>query len=508
MHDFTQRYSRWDNTFLHIIGLAILCTGLSMLIPLVTSFVNGEVTSIFTYPVLISLAVGLPLTLLFGTTQSVRSVDGVLLITIAWWIVVSIGTVPYLLSGMSALDAFFETMSGFTTTGATIVEDIESLPYGLLMWRSMTQWWGGIAIVIIFISILPIFGFGGRSLFHNELHGSGGSNFVTKIQDAIKSFGIIYVLLTLALIFICLILGVNLFESMCIAFATISTGGFMPLDSSISGYGEFIKLAILIFMFLGGTNFYLHYKFLHNKDIRTYFRSSEFKIMIVWFLLITFIVWFSSFGLEGNAFQNFYDSLFTVVSMGTSTGFVVVDYEVWPYTSIIMLAIVMIIGASAGSTANGVKISRIMVVLSYIHANVMKFVHPAAVFDVKLDNVPVSEAEYSHSVAIILLFLMTIPLASFIFMLIGLDPYESVSVSIATIMNVGPALGSFGPMDSYAMLPEAAKVLSIFLMWIGRLEIIVVLVLVSRNFWSQFLGGINSKDNQNRRAKVINKYRR
>ena len=420
-----------------------------------------------------------------GAEKSLNRRDGYVIVSVAWITFSLFGMLPYYIGGYipNVTDAFFETMSGFSSTGATIMNNIESMPHGILFWRAMTQWIGGLGIVFFTIAVLPIFGMGGIQVFAAEASGPTHDKVHPRIGVTAKG---IYAGMTGTLIILLVFGGMGLFDSICHAFTTTSTGGFSTKQTSIEYYhSPYIDYVISIFMFLSGVNFTLLLlmfngkikKFIHDAELKFYFISvAFFTIFIAVWLYQT-----SSMGAE----EAFRKSLFQVISLQTSTGFATADYMLWPSILWGCLLIVMIIGACAGSTTGGIKCIR-MVILFKVAKNEFKHIlHPNAVLPVRVNKQVISPSIQSTVLAFTFLYAVIAIVSILIMMGFGVGFLESIGTVISSIGNMGPGLGTCGPAFSWSELPDAAKWLLSFLMLLGRLELFTVLLLFSSDFWKK-----------------------
>ncbi len=426
----------------------------------------------------------------FFTRKAPRNIgkrEGYIIVSLAWVVISLFGTLPYLISNSipNFTNAFFETISGFTTTGASILTDIESVPKGILFWRSMTHWIGGMGIIVLSVAILPLLGIGGMQLFVAEMPGITPDKLHPRITETAKRLWIIYVSLTLIETILLKLGGLDLFDALCHSFSTVSTGGFSTKNASVSEFSSYIQYVIIIFMLLSGTNFTLHYLGLHGR-FRDIWRNEEYRYYISFTfgfaLIITiFLTVFSDRTIE----QSFRDSLFQVVSIVTTTGFVTSDYLSWPVGLWIIIFLLMFIGGSAGSTGGGIKIARQILLLKNSALEFKRMIHPQAVIPIRFSGKAVSP-EIMHLVMAFFLFYSLIFFAgTFVLTLIGLDFDTAIGTSIASIGNIGPGIGNVGPIENYAGLPAAAKWISTFLMLLGRLELFTILILFSPAFWKK-----------------------
>ena len=423
-----------------------------------------------------------------GAEKSLNRRDGYVIVSVAWIAFSLFGMLPYYIGGYipNVTDAFFETMSGFSSTGATIMNNIESMPHGILSWRAMTQWIGGLGIVFFTIAVLPIFGMGGIQVFAAEASGPTHDKVHPRIGVTAKWIWGIYAGMTGTLIILLVFGGMGLFDSICHAFTTTSTGGFSTKQTSIEYYhSPYIDYVISIFMFLSGVNFTLLLlmfngkikKFIHDAELKFYFISvAFFTIFIAVWLYQT-----SSMGAE----EAFRKSLFQVISLQTSTGFATADYMLWPSILWGCLLIVMIIGACAGSTTGGIKCIR-MVILFKVAKNEFKHIlRPKAVLPVRVNKQVISPSIQSTVLAFTFLYAVIAIVSILIMMGFGVGFLESIGTVISSIGNMGPGLGTCGPAFSWSELPDAAKWLLSFLMLLGRLELFTVLLLFSSDFWKK-----------------------
>jgi trk system potassium uptake protein TrkH len=413
--------------------------------------------------------------------------EGYIIVTATWLVISLFGTLPYLISGAipNFTNAFFETISGFTTTGASILTDIESMPKGLLYWRAMTHWIGGMGIIVLSVAILPLLGIGGMQLFVAEMPGITPDKLHPRITQTAKRLWLIYVVLTFTETLLLMVGGMDLFDSICHSFATMATGGFSTKNTSIAGYSPFIQYIIIVFMILAGTNFTLHYLGLRIK-IREIWKNEEYRYYISFTLgfavLITLLIFLQSdIGFE----KAFRDALFQVVSIVTTTGFVTSDYLIWPGHLWIFIFLLMFIGGSTGSTGGGIKIARQILLLKNSALEFKRMIHPQAIIPVKFNGKTVSPEIMHLVMAFFLFYLITFFAGTFAMVLMGLDFDTAIGATIASLGNIGPGLGHVGPVENYASLPGLAKWLSAFLMLLGRLELFTILILFSPSFWKK-----------------------
>lgn len=411
--------------------------------------------------------------------------EGYLIVSFSWVLISVFGSLPFYLSGYfgSYTNAFFETMSGFTTTGASILNDIESIPQGLLFWRSLTHWIGGMGIIVLSLAILPLLGIGGMQLFSAESPGPTTDKIHPKVREMAKRLWAIYVILTLIQTGLLMLGKMSFFDAICHSFATMATGGFSTQNTSIAGYSPYIQYIIIVFMILAGTNFAIHYFILKRKFSKV--KSSEelqlyLGIIIgVTLLITTGLIYIQGMGIE----QAFRDTLFQVVSIITTTGFVTADYLLWPTGLWILLFMLFFIGGSAGSTGGGVKVVRILVLIKNTLLEFRRLIHPQAIIPVRLNHKPVPQKIVFVVISFFLFYLTTFAIGVIVMAAVGLDFESAIGASASSLGNIGPALGSVGPVDNYSAIPDIGKWFLSFLMLLGRLELFTVLIIFSPTFW-------------------------
>ena len=462
-------------------GFLSLCTALSI-------FYKEPDMTAFILSTLLTIAVGIPLS--YAGKDAERKLsrkDGYVVVTFAWIIFSIFGMLPYYISGYipNLTNAFFETMSGFSTTGASILDDIESLPHALLFWRSMTQWIGGMGIVIFTIAVLPIFGVGGIQLFAAEATGPKIDKISPRIDVTAKWIWGIYIVLTITETLLLMLGGLSLFDSVCHAMSTTATGGFSTKQDSIAAFhSPYVEYVITIFMFLSGINFSLLYLLFLKGSIKRSLGDSEVRWYVKTVLMFTTIITIgllisSPMGLE----EAFRKSSFLVVSLQTTCGYVTDDYMQWAPPLWMLTTIITYCGACAGSTSGGTKCIRAVIVARIAKNEFMHILHPNAVLPVKVNGHSVSSTTKNTVLAFFVVFVLLVFLGWFMMMIIGLDFDDAYSVVISSLANVGPGIGMCGPSFSWNALPDAAKWLSIVYMLIGRLELFTVLLLLSPTFW-------------------------
>ncbi len=475
---------------INIFGRVLILLGLFMITSIIWAFVYNEATVLpIFYSSLITLTCGV--IMYYGTLRNLKKElglkDSYITVSFTWVIISLFGTLPYLLTGTipSIIDAVFETVSGFTTTGSSILRDIEVLPKSVLFWRSLTHWIGGMGIIVLVVAILPLLRIGGYNLFKNETSGISYEKLTPKTASTAKRLWAVYVSLTFILVGLLMLGDLNLFEALNHAFSTMSTGGFSTRNASVGSFSPYVQYVIIVFMFLAGVNFYLHYHFVkgrfkkvfENIELRTYF-----AIIMVIGLTVAFIIYQNGGLTIEKAIR---DSLFQVVSIITATGFATTDYLKWPVPAWTLIFLLMFIGACVGSTGGGIKVIRHVVSFRNVVLQFRKMLHPNSVCLLKINNEVIDDDKVGSLTSFMVLYLLTFTLGSIIMVFLGEDTLTAVGSVAANMGGIGPGIGSVGPASSYANIHEAGKVVLSFLMIIGRLELTTVLILFTGLFWER-----------------------
>lgn len=418
--------------------------------------------------------------------------EGSLMVTFSWIIFSLFGMLPFWLSGSIPhfTDAFFETISGFTTTGASILNNIEALPYSILFWRSLTHWIGGLGIIVLSLALLPVFGVSGTQLFAAEASGPTKDKMHPKISQTAKILFLIYGALTLVQTVLLKVGGMTWFDAICHSFATVSTGGFSTKQDSV-GYWEspFIHYVITFFMLFSGVNFSLYYFGFKNKLFKIR-KNEELQYYILLLLLFSVIVTVSLYDFQ-SAFSfhqlemAWREAFFNVTAVMTTTGFATADYMQWESFTWILLLIAMITGASAGSTSGAVKMVRIVIVFKYCYYEFKRMIHPQAVIPIRYNGHFVNEDIVTKVLAFVLLYLFVVALGVLVLSMSGIPFMESIGGMITCLGGVGPGLGAVGPAGNFAHIPDFSKWFLSFVMLLGRLELFTVLVLFTPAFWKK-----------------------
>ncbi|KKN15198.1 hypothetical protein LCGC14_0988520 [marine sediment metagenome] len=473
----------------YFVGKLTKFLGALMGIPCVLSLVYREPDFL---PLVISVAIALLGGYLIerfcsrAKDDEIRHREAFAIVSFGWVVLAFFGAIPFLLAGTfpSFIDAYFETMSGFTTTGATVLTNIESQPHGILFWRNFTQWLGGMGIIVLGIAILPKLAVGGKQLLAAESPGPSTEKLRPRIAETAKIMWGIYLLFSLSEVILLKLAGLPLFDSFIHMFSTMSTGGFSSHTLNIGFFDRArVETIITFFMFLAGGNFALYYFLIKGKP-KALFKDSEFRfysfVLIAAIILVTFNLWGGTYESIWSSFRH---AAFQVVSINTTTGFTTQDFNLWPSLSRGILLLLMVIGGCAGSTAGAMKNIRILILLKKGYQELLRLARPRAVIPVRLGGRPVEERVIAGITGFFILYILLFLISSLILMKLGLDMVSSISATAATIGNVGPGLGLVGASQNYAFLPPVAKAILCLNMLLGRLEIYTVLVLLLPSTW-------------------------
>ncbi len=486
----------------HIMGLLLLCNGGFMLLAgIVSGIYDDGATLDITLAAIVTLLVGvLAMFYTKGHKKEVNRREGYIIVTMGWLIMSVSGVLPYLFTAAipGVTDAFFETISGYTTTGASIVNDIELLPEGILFWRSLTHWIGGMGIIVLAIAILPLLGIGGMQLFTAEAPGLNTDKLHPRITDTAKRLWLIYFGYTMAETLLLSLAGMSFFDAINHSLATLSTGGFSTKNASLAYWNDqpLIQYIVILFMFLAGSNFVLSY-FAFKGKLQRVLKNEEFRVYTIFIGTITLIVALVIF-LSGNAgevvFENelfgeaesaFRHGLFQVVSVVTTTGFVTADFTGWtPFLTVVFFGL-MFSGGSAGSTAGGIKLMRHIVIIKNGLLEFKRTLHPNAVIPVRYNNKTVSEHIVYNIIGFFVLYMLLFILGALGLGLLGLDFESAIGGAASSLGNVGPAFGTLNPISNFSALPDLGKWWCGFLMLAGRLELFTVLILLTPYFWNR-----------------------
>ncbi len=486
---------------IHIMGLLFAVNGGFMLLATLISFIykDGAGLQILSAALVTILIGGATMLLTKNHRKEIQKREGYIIVTFGWIFMSLAGTLPYAFTGTIGgfTNMFFETISGYTTTGASILSDIESLPKGILFWRSITHWIGGMGIIVLAIAILPLLGIGGMQLFAAEAPGPGGDKLHPRITDTAKRLWLIYVGYTVAETILLQVAGMSFFDAINHSLSTLSTGGFSTKNNSVAFWNDkpLIQYIIIVFMFLAGTNFVLSY-FAFKRNFFRILKDEEFKVYLIGIasltLVATLLIYFyadASVSSVAHPFvlgefeSAFRHSLFQVLAVVTTTGFVSADYTVWgPFLAIFFFGL-MFVGGSSGSTSGGVKVVRHLIMIKNGILEFKRTLHPNAILPVRYNNKAVQAPIVYNILGFFILYMLSFIVGVLVFSLLGLDFKTALGGAASSLGNVGPAIGDLGPVDNYGNLPTLAKWWACFLMLIGRLELFTVLILFTPFFW-------------------------
>jgi len=485
----------------HFLGLLLLFNGGFILIATIISLVYKDGVTLelllsgFTILILGSI-------IMFYTrnhSKEMNKREGYIVVAFGWIVMSLSGSLPYMITETipSFTDAFFETMSGYTTTGASILNDIEIVPKGVLFWRSLTHWIGGMGIIVLAIAILPLLGIGGMQLFAAEAPGPGGDKLHPRITDTAKRLWLIYFGYTAAETILLQVAGMSFFDAINHALSTLSTGGFSTKNDSVANWNgnPTIQYIIMTFMFLAGTNFVLSY-FAFKGRVQKIIKDDEFKLyfkfIIVFTIIAALVIYFKADishskvdhpMVLGELESSFRHALFQVLAIVTTTGFVTADYTMWtPFLTVFFFGL-MFLGGSAGSTSGGIKVMRHMILIKNGFLEFKRALHPNAILPVRYNQKSVSGGIVFNILGFFISYMLLFIFGALVFSMFQIDFTSAIGLSASTLGNVGPALGDFGPVNNYSTLPPLGKWWASFLMLLGRLELFTVLILLTPFFW-------------------------
>ena len=477
---------KWKIVF-KIQGYLLIILAAAMSISAIYSMANGlnDFKAIL-YGSIITCSIGLLLVFLLRTDQEVRAREGFVVVTLGWIFAALFGALPFYLHGSFGgyINCVFETMSGFTTTGATILTNIEIIPKGLLLWRSMTHWLGGMGIILLTIAILPILGISYGKLFNAEVPGPTKDRLSPKIKSTAKILWLIYLGMTFLETVLLMFGGMDLYNALCHTFGTLATGGFSTQNASVGMYNSvFIETVIIFFMYLAGINFALHFHLIKG-NIKKFFANREWQVFTVVLLTAVGFIALNLYLSPNQALAKYKDfpealraSFFQVFSITTTTGFTTENFNLWPAFSKFLLVILMFLGGCAGSTGGGLKQIRIIIIIKAAFAEIKKLVHPKGFFSVKVSGEAIHSKVIKNVAGFFIFFLLFFALITLFLTFQGYDIVTSFSASIATLGNIGPGLARVGAVENYAFFDPLSKIVLTFSMLLGRLEVYSVLIL-------------------------------
>jgi len=479
---------RW-RFILKIIGVLTLFFGLTMIFPLLVGLYYRDASLIpLVKSMGITVAAGSILYLIFfkAKAEVISQREGMAIVAVGWTAVGLFGAIPFYLGdgSFTFTDAVFESVSGFTTTGASVLTNIEAVSKGLLFWRSFIQWLGGMGIIVLSVAILPFLGVGGMQLYKAEVPSPVPDKLKPRIRDTAMILWKVYALISVAEVVLLMLGGMSLFEALCHTFTTMPTGGFSTKNTSVAHYNSvYFDGVFIFFMLLAGINFSLHYQMMRGKPL-AFWRDSECRFFLGAVAIFTIVV-------SLDVFHTVYDTIgdalrygaFQVVSIVTTTGYVTADYGQWPAMSQLILLMCMFLGASAGSTGGGMKCLRIMLCFKYCYRELFSLIHPHAVTRIKIGGKTVPDDVMRSVLGFLALYVGLFALSSVALAGLGVDFTTSYTAVAATIGNIGPGFGAVGPLENFAGIPVAGKWLLVWCMLLGRLEILTVIILVVPEFW-------------------------
>ncbi|MEZ5104873.1 MAG: potassium transporter TrkG [Draconibacterium sp.] len=473
---------------LHFISIVMVFESLLILLPIIVSLIYRE--GIALELLASSVTILIPGLLLNIITRRFRNIEprrkeSIIIVSIGWFILGLFGTFPYLFTGAipNFTNAFFESISGFTTTGSSILADIEALPKSVLFWRAETHWIGGMGIIVLVVAIMPFLNITGMYLYQSETSSAAEERVAVRIRYVARNLWLVYIGFTFAEIILLTLGKMSLFDSICHSFATVATGGFSTKNDSVAGYSPYVQYVVMLFMLLSGINFAVHLTML-KKDYRKALKNEELRtylsIIFVAGMVITFILYANNSITFERAFR---DSFFQVVSIITATGFATADYLVWPIQAILLIAVLMLIGASAGSTGGGIKVIRHLIAFKKVKQSIKSIIYPNSVISIQYNGNGVEQKHTSTIMGFIFVYLVILLVSVLILMVTGLDAPSSFGAAATCMAGIGPGFGTVGPVSNFLNIPEVSKYFLTFLMVLGRLELFSILVLFTRTFW-------------------------
>ena len=470
-------------------GLILACIAPFMLtaIPFSLYYKTDDISSILGSAVL-TAAAGALMYVMTSKEGEIGHKEGICIVTFGWILAAGFGALPFHFHGTfpTYTDAYFEAMSGFTTTGASVLADVEKQPAGILFWRSLTHWMGGMGIVVLSLAILPALGAGGMQLYKAEVPGPSSDKLVPRLRETSKRLYVVYSVISVAEVALLVVGGMPLFDSLTHMFGTMGTGGFSPKNASVGYYqSAYVDLVIAAFMFIAGANFLLHYNAMARRDFKGYLTDEEFRFYsgIVGFFTVTVALNLLIRNVYPNLLLALRHSLFSVVSIITTTGFVTEDFAKWPTYGHYVLLFLMFVGGCAGSTGGAIKCVRVWMLLKIAANQVFRIVHPKAVRTIRYNGRIVPAEVLSGTQSMFVLYMTVFILSSLALAWLGHDALTAISAVAATLGNVGPGLGTVGPVDNYSHFSLTAKWICTFCMLVGRLEVYSVVVLFFPEFW-------------------------
>lgn len=476
---------------LNAVSIVLRFASILLLVPCICAVILKEYTAVI--PFLCTLVLTLSLGFWFKSKHNdeeelnnLNKTDALAIVLLTWLLMFLLGSIPFMYFGLEFVDALFESVSGITATGATILSDFTSFPKTMFFWRSFSQWLGGLGILVLFTAILPQFSIAGRQMFFAELPGAKDNKLTPRIRQTAAALWGVYLLLTVLEIIALVRFDMPVFDSICISLSTIAAGGFTPCQDSLISYGSAkIVWTVAIFMFFAGFNFALQYKVFFMRKIKDLIKDEEFRVYFFVVLVFTIItaVTLTSHNIYDFA-TSIRESFFQVLTIITTTGFASVDYNEWNLRAKLFLFVLMFTGASIGSATGGVKLIRLVLIFKYMKRQIAKIHHPNGVYPIKINKVIINEDVVKQMISFVFFYYGIFVITAVAIVFIEQDTITGISAAIATLGNIGPAFGAIvGPMGSYSDLNTASKIISIINMFIGRLELIPFLAILHPDFW-------------------------
>ena len=473
---------------IYIIGYILEIEAAFMALPLVTSLIYRETSGYaFLITIILCLALGIPMTYKKSSKKAFYTKEGFVTVALSWIVLSIMGAVPFVISGSipHPVDALFETVSGFTTTGASILTDVEALPHCILIWRSFTHWIGGMGVLVFILSLLPLTGGYHMNLMKAESPGPSVSKLAPKVQSTAKILYTIYIAMTLIQIVFLLIGKMPLFDTLCAAFGTAGTGGFGIKADSMASYSTYLQVVITVFMILFGVNFNAYF-FILTKKFAQAFKMEEVRYYFAIIAIAVLIITCNIYHMFGSIPEAFQQAAFQVGSIITTTGYATTDFNLWPEISRTILVLLMFIGACAGSTGGGIKVSRILILCKTVRKELHIFLHPNAVKKIKMDGKAIPHEVVRSTNIFFIVFVLIFSGSVFLIAFDDFDLITNFTAVAATINNIGPGLELVGPNGNFSMFSCFSKLVLTFDMLAGRLEIFPLLLLFVRDTWKKF----------------------
>ncbi|MBQ7840901.1 MAG: TrkH family potassium uptake protein [Lachnospiraceae bacterium] len=473
---------------LYVIGWVLNIQAALMVLPCITALIYGEKSGwAFVITMAVCLIIGLPLVIKKPKNRVFYLRESFISTALSWIVLSIFGALPFWISGHipNPVDALFETVSGFTTTGASILKDVEALPYCLLMWRSFTHWIGGMGVLVFLLTLIPMTGGSHMNLMKAESPGPSVSRLVPKVRSTAKILYAIYIVLTLIQIVLLLIGGMPLFDSLTLSFGTAGTGGFGIKNDSIAGYSTYSQVIITIFMILCGINFNAYFLII-MKQFKQAFDIEEVKVYLGIILISTLIIAFNTQHLFHNFGQAFQQAAFQVGSIITTTGYATTDFNLWPGTSKVILVMLMFIGACAGSTGGGIKVSRFLIMSKTVGKELRLLLHPRSIKKIQIDGHPVEHEVVRSTNVFLIVYILIFAASVFLISFDNFDLTTTFTAVAATLNNIGPGLELVGPTGNFSEFSNFSKLVMIFDMLAGRLELFPLLLIFMPRTWKKF----------------------